>query len=79
MVLMYREFIGVQGMVERLFLVPCLVSLWGHFCFKVSKVCGSDVRGIHGDPEDDVEAVPHPTTDQSSIAPLPQCEYGLRF
>jgi hypothetical protein len=79
---MYREFIEVQGMVERLFLVPCLVSLSGHFCFKVSKVskvCGSDARGIHGDPEDGVEAVPHPTTDQSSMAPLPQGEYGLHF
>ncbi len=76
---MYREFIEVQVIVERLFLVPCLVSLSGHFCFKVSKVCGSDVRGIHGDPEDGVEAVPRPTTDQSSMAPLPQGEYGLRF
>jgi hypothetical protein len=33
-------------MVERLFLVPRLVSPAWHLCLRVSKVCGSDIRGI---------------------------------
>ncbi len=71
---MYREFIEVQGMVERLFLVPCLVSLSGHFCFKVSKFCGSDVQGIHRGPGDGGEAVPRPLSGQSVGALLFQGE-----
>ncbi len=44
-------------MVERLFLVPRLVSPAWHLCLKVSKVYGSDIRGIPGGPEDGREAV----------------------
>ena len=66
-------------MVERLFLVPHLVSPALHLCLKVSKVCGSDVRGIPGGPEDSREAVPRPPTGQPCLAPLPQGEYGLWF
>jgi hypothetical protein len=42
--------------------------------FKVSKVCGSDIRGIPGGPEDGREAVPRPPFGQPSLAPLPQGE-----
>jgi hypothetical protein len=45
-------------MVERLFLVPRLGSPSWHLCLKVSKVYGSDVRGIPGGPEDGRESVP---------------------
>jgi hypothetical protein len=68
-----------QRMVERLFLVPRLISPAWHLCLKVSMVCASNVRRISGGPEDGREAVPRPTADQSSMAPLPQGEYGLRF
>ncbi len=63
-------------MVERLFLVPCLVSPAWHLCLKVSKVCGSDVRGITGGPKDGREFVPRPPSGQPSLAPLPQGEQG---
>jgi hypothetical protein len=45
-------------MVERLFLIPRLVSPAWHLCLKVSMVCGSDIRGIPGGLEDGGEAVP---------------------
>jgi hypothetical protein len=47
-----------QRMVERLFLVPRLVSPAWHLCLRVSKVCVSDVWRIHGGPENSGEAVP---------------------
>ncbi len=66
-------------MVERLFLVPRLVSPAWHLCLKVSKVYGSNISGIPGGPEDGGEAVPHPPIGQPSLALLPQGEYGLWF
>jgi hypothetical protein len=61
-------------MVERLFLVPRLVSPAWHLCLKVRTVCGSDIRGIPGCPENGREAVPRPLSGQSCLAPLPQGE-----
>jgi hypothetical protein len=58
-------------MVEKLFLVPSLVSPAWHFCLKVVKVLGSDIRGIPGGTEDGREAVPRPPSGQPSLAPLP--------
>jgi hypothetical protein len=57
---MYGGFLEAQRMVERLFLVPRLVSPAWHLCLKVRKVCGSDVPRIPGGPGDGREAVPHP-------------------
>jgi hypothetical protein len=74
MVLIYRGFVEAQRMVERLFLVPRLVSPAWRLCLKVSKVYGSDIQGISGGPEDGREAVPRPPSGQPSLAPLPQGE-----
>jgi hypothetical protein len=70
MVLIYAGFLDAQGMVERLFLVPRLVSPAWHLCLKVNKVCGSDIRGIPGCPGDGREAVSCPPSAQPSLAPL---------
>jgi hypothetical protein len=72
MVLIYEGFLEAQRMVERLFLVPRLVSPAWHLCLKVSKVCGSDIQGSPGGPEDGREAVPCPPSGQPILAPLPQ-------
>jgi hypothetical protein len=74
MVLLYGGFLEAQRTVERLFLVPRLVSPAWHLCLKVSKVCGSDIRDIPGGPEDGRETVPGPPSAQPSLAPLPQGE-----
>jgi hypothetical protein len=74
MVLIYGGFLEVQRMVERLFLVPHLVSPAWHLCLKVSKVYGSDIRDIPRGPEDGREAVPCPSSVQPSLASLPQGE-----
>jgi hypothetical protein len=73
-VLMYGGFLEAQRMVERLFLVPRLVSPAWHLCLKVSKVYGSNICGIPGAPEDVAESIPCPLSSQPSLAPLPQGE-----
>jgi hypothetical protein len=74
MVLIYGIFLEAQRIVERLFLVPHLVSPAWHLCLKVSKVCGSDIWGIPGGPEDGRETVSRTPSGQPSLAPLPQGE-----
>jgi hypothetical protein len=57
-------------MVERLFLVPHLLSPAWHLWLRVSKVYGTDIRDIPGGPEDGREAVSCPPSGQPSLALL---------